>query len=44
MKSLSFTRSSPKNGEEIDIFDFVYKLKFKEIKTLLKIFYLRRNE
>ena len=36
MESLSFTKSSPKHGEEIDIFDFVFELKFKKIKNTFK--------
>ena len=38
MESLSFTKSSPKHGEDIDIYDFVYKLKIKKTKIVLNIF------
>ena len=38
MESLSFTKSSPKHGEDIDIFDCVYKLKITKTKIILKIF------
>jgi len=38
MERLSYTKSFPKHGEDIDIFDFVYKLKIKKTKIVLNIF------